>query len=88
VGYDSGERLLNDMEGTTDPGATVVLSIEAGTLLYADLSTAVAGDDGNVVIPDFDLDDLTTPIPSGATVTVVLTADGNYPGACRLEVET
>ncbi len=88
VGYDSGERLLNGMEGTTDPGATVALSIEVGTLLYTDLATAVAGDDGQVAIPDFDLDDLTTPIPAGATITVVLTADGNDLGACRLEVET
>jgi hypothetical protein len=88
VGYESGEGLLNGMEGTTDPGATVVLSIEVGTLLYADLATAVAGDDGRVVIPDFDLDTLTTPIPPGATITVVYVADGNYLGACRLEVET
>jgi len=88
VGYEKGQRLLNGMEGTTDPGATVALSIEVGTLLYADLATAVAGDDGNAVIPDFDLDTLTTPIPAGATITVVLTADDNYSGACRLEVET
>ena len=88
VGYDGGERLLNDMEGTTDPGATVVLSIVFGDLLYADLATAVAGDDGTFTLPDLDLDDLTTPIPAGSTITVVYTADGFDLGSCELEVDT
>ncbi|MBP1632965.1 MAG: hypothetical protein H6Q11_1253, partial [Acidobacteria bacterium] len=88
VSYESSVRTITGIEGTTDPGAIVVLGIEVGTLLYADLATAVAGHDGKVVIPDFNLDTLTTPIPAGATITVVLTADENHPGACRLRVET
>ena len=80
--------MLTGMEGKTEPGATVALTIEVGTLLYDQLATTTAGDDGSFTLPDFALDDLTTPIPAGATITVVLTADGNYGGACRIDVET
>lgn len=88
VGYQSSGRLLTGMEGKTEPGATVALTIEVGTLLYDQLATTTAGDDGSFTLPDFALDDLTTPIPAGATITVVLTAGDNYPGACRIDVET
>jgi hypothetical protein len=88
VGYEHAARLLNGMEGKTVPGATVVLSIEFGTLLYDELATTVADTDGSFTLPDFDLDDLTTPIPAGSAITVALTADGYYEGACRIDVSS
>jgi hypothetical protein len=89
VGYESSGRLLTGMEGKTEPGATVVLSIEYGTSLYADVATVVAGDDGTFTLLDVSVDDLGPPAPpADATITVVFTADGNNDRSCRLEVET
>jgi hypothetical protein len=88
VGYENAARLLNGMEGKTEPGAKVVLSIEFGDLLFDQLGTVTAGADGTFSLPDFDLDDLPTSIPAGATITVVLTADGFSAGACRIDVDT
>ena len=82
-------RILNDMEGATDPEATVVLSIEYGTSLYTDVATVVAGDDGTWALPDVSVDDLGPPAPpADATITVIFTANGYDLGACRLDVET
>ena len=82
------DHLLNGMEGTTDPGTTVRSASRSATPALHRPGHGSGRRRREVHLPRLDLDDLTTPIPAGATITVVLTGDGNDLGACRLEVET
>jgi len=89
LSYSSGDRVLTDLKGTADPGATVVLSIFVADQLYTDVATTVADDDGAFTLPDVSLDDLGPPAPPiGAELTVMFTADGNQSGACNIDVQT
>jgi hypothetical protein len=86
--YSSSSRTVSGLKATTDPGTTVLLTMQVGDTVYPFLGSAVAGADGQAAFPDLSLDDLTPAVPAGAKVTVIYTPEGFPDNTCTLDIQS